>query len=469
MTNSFEYLVIGGGVVGANIFSSLARANKSVALIDKALDVATGASKANSGLVHAGFDAKPNTLKAKLNVLGNKMYEMQAKRLGLPIKKTGAYVVGNQKEQLSDLLKRGKLNGVDGLSIISGVELKNKLPMLSSEIKYALFAENAYIISPYMFTICLTEEGIVNGGKVFLGFESKKIKRVNDYYVVFDGKNEIICKYIINSAGFGYNDIAKLIGSETYNIEHRRGEYYVLDSTEKDLVPATIFPLPTKESKGVLVTPTIDGNILVGPTSTTSDYVSKTTSSDLAFVRESAIRMIPSINLKKTIRIFSGVRSIVGDDFVIEKSKIRENVINIAGICSPGLSAAPAIAEYVLNILGISTKFGNAIKIKPYLMLSTLSQKKQNELIAQNPAYGKIVCKCEGISEGEILDALSRPLQVVSTDGIKRRTRTGMGRCQGGFCLAKTMELIAKKNNISLFDVVKENKGSNILVSNVKE
>jgi len=456
-------------VVGASIFSALSRSGKSVCIVDKALDVATGASKANSGLVHAGFDAMPGTLKAKLNVMGNKMYPSEAKRLGLKIKKTGAYVVGNDLQKIKSLYKRGIDNGVDGLYILNHDDLKTKLPMLNPEIKHALYAENAYIISPYLYTITLTEEGIVNGGKVLLGFETNSIKQENNEFIISDGNTQIYAKHIINSAGFGYNDIANLLGAEKYNTIFRRGEYYVLDSTEKDLVPSTIFPLPSDAGKGVLVTPTIDGNILVGPNSEICDYNTKTTAMGLDFVKQQSLITVPNINFKKTIRIFSGVRSVVGDDFVIEKSKIVPNVINIAGICSPGLSAAPAIALYVLNLLNISTKIPrNTIKIEPYVFLNDLSKNKQNELIKNNPKYGKIVCKCEGISEGEIADALSRPLKCVSVDGIKRRTRTGMGRCQGGFCLSKTIEILAKKNNMSVFDVVKENKGSNIIKGEVK-
>ena len=467
--NSFDYMIVGAGVVGANIFSALARQGLSCVMVDKALDVSTGASKANSGLVHAGFDPEPNTLKAKLNVLGNKMYESEAKRLGLKITKTGAFVVGDDIKMIRKLEERAKANGVNDVFVLNKEELHSKLPMIRENIKYGLFAKNAYIVSPYMFTICLTEEGIVNGGKVCLGFEPKRIRKVGDYYSVSNGETELFAKTIINAAGGGYNQVAKLIGSEIYNHEFRRGEYYVLDSTEKDLVPSTIFPLPTAAGKGVLITPTIDGNILVGPNSEVTDTSTKTTATGINFVKEKAKDIVPSINLKKTIRIFAGVRSIVGSDFVIEKSKIKENVINIAGICSPGLSAAPAIALYVLDMLGISTKIKPAEKIEPYLNFNSLSRSKQNEIIAKNPAYGRIVCKCEGISEGEIIAALSRPLKVYSVDGIKRRTRTGMGRCQGGFCLSKTIELIAKKNKISVFDVVKENKGSNIIVSEVKK
>ena len=465
----YEYLVIGAGVVGANIFSLLARQGKSVAMIDTALDVATGASKANSGLVHAGFDAKPNTLKARLNVLGNKMYPSEAKRLGLPIKKTGAFVVGNDLNIIKDLIKRGNINGVQGLEILKSEDLKSRLPMINSSIKYGLFAPDAYIISPYMFTICLTEEGIINGGSVYLGYTTKKIVKQKDLFVVTDGKMQISTNVIINCAGAGYNNIAKLLNTEEYNIEYRRGEYYVLDTTERDLVPATVFPLPTKESKGVLITPTIDGNILIGPTSTIGDIQTKTTAEDLNFVKNNAINLIPNINFKKVIRIFSGVRSIVGEDFIIEKSRKVDGVVNIAGICSPGLSAAPAIAEYVFDLIGEKKIKTHPKKIEPYKTLNKLSVNERNELIKQNPAYGRIVCKCEGISEGEIIDALSRPLRVVSIDGVKRRTRTGMGRCQGGFCLSPTIELIAKANKLQLEDVVKENIGSNIIYGNVKE
>ena len=467
--NVYKYLIIGAGVVGTNIFSALARKGESVCMVDNALDVSTGASKANSGLVHAGFDAEPGTKKAMLNVLGNKMYESEAKRLSLPIRKTGAYVVGNDLKKLKELYNRGVKNGVEGLSLLSNNDLKNKLPMLNPEIGYALHAENAYVISPYMFTICLTEEGIINGGNVILGYDIKKIKKNNNVFIVTNGETEIYAEYIINCAGAGYNDIAKLIGSEKYDIVFRRGEYYVLDSTLKDLVPSTIFPLPTSAGKGVLVTPTVDGNILVGPNSEICEYSTKTTSSGLKYVKEQSMITVPNINFKKTIRIFSGVRCVVGDDFVIEKSKTIPNVVNIAGICSPGLSAAPAIALYVLNLLGLDTNIPkNTKKIKPYVFFNTLSRAKQNSKILENPKFGKIVCKCEGISEGEIEEALNRPLKCFTVDGVKRRTRAMMGRCQGGFCMSKVIELIAKNNKMTVFDVNKENKGSQIIVGEVK-
>lgn len=465
----FDYLIVGGGVVGANVFSALARAGKDVALVDKAFDVGTGASKANSGLVHAGFDPLPGTNKARLNRIGNQMYPSEAKRLGLKIKKTGAYVVGNDKVALESLIERGKKNGIQGLELLDENLLHKKVKNLSPEIKYGLLAKNAYIISPYMFTICLAEEGIVNGGKVFLGFNTKSIKTEKDGYTLTNGSVKIKTKFLINAAGIGYNDVAKMIGAEGYPLELRRGEYYVFDSTEKNIVPTTIFPLPTKLGKGVLVTPTVDGNILVGPNSEESDTSTKTTKIGLDDIKNKAKTLIPALNFKKTIRIFSGIRTISGNDFIIEKSKLKPNVINIAGICSPGLSSAPAIALDVLNLLQVKPDFKNAKKIEPYFVMGDLSPKEQNLVIKKNPNYGKIVCKCEGVSEGEIVDALHRPLKVFSTDGIKRRTRAGMGRCQGGFCLNRVIELVAKENGISLFDVTKENAGSNSFVSNVKE
>ena len=465
----FDYLIVGAGIVGANVFSALARTGHSVALVDKAYDVATGASKANSGLVHAGFDPIPGTNKARLNRIGNIMYPGEAKRLGLKIKRTGAYVVGNDKTALEELYKRGHENLIDGLELLDEKALHSKIKNLSPDIKYGLFAKNAYIVSPYMFTICLTEEGIVNGGQVLLGYQIKSVKREKDGYVLTNGKTSIKTKFIINAAGAGYNDVAKLIGAEEYPLEFRRGEYYVLDSSEKDLVAATVFPLPTQKGKGVLVTPTIDGNILVGPNSEISDTCTKTTKFGLDDIKNKAETLISGINFRKTIRIFSGIRTISGTDFIIEKSKTQPNVINIAGICSPGLSSAPAIALDVLKMLNLEPNYKKAKQIKPYFVMNDLSEVEQNNMIKQDPRYGKIVCKCENVSEGEIVEALHRPLKVYSTDGIKRRTRAGMGRCQSGFCLNRVVELIAKENGISLFDVVKENEGSNILLSNVKE
>ena len=461
MQKVYDVAVFGGGVVGAMIFSDLSRAGYKAVLIEKELDVATGMSKANSGLVHAGFDAKPNTLKAILNVRGNKMYPAVCKRLGVKLKNCGAFVVGDNLDTVKELYNRGMQNGVKNLFVLNRKELLSALPNISDNITCGLFAKDACIVDPYLLTICLAEEGVVNGGAVALDYQTSSVIKKGNAFEISGSRGKILARRIINCAGAGYNDIASLIGSEQYQTEFRRGEYYVLDNSEGNIVPSTVFPLPTKAGKGVLVTPTVDGNILVGPTSYESDYDTKTTDFGLQDIRAKVPLMLKNVNLSKTIRVFAGVRVITGDDFIITNSKKVENVCNIAGICSPGLSCAPAISEYVIKkLLGLEYKAkADAVKIKPYLRLKDLSITAQNKLIKQNPDYGKIVCKCEGISVGEIVDAINRPIRPVTMDGVKRRIRAGMGRCQGGFCSDKVARILAKENKMKIEDVVKEHKG----------
>ena len=258
------------------------------------------------------------------------------------------------------------------------------------------------------------------------------------------------------------------MGTEIYETEFRRGEYYVLDHSEKDIVPSTVFPMPSDAGKGVLVTPTVSGNILVGPTSYVSDDKTITTNAGLKDISAKVSNMLKNVNLGKTIRIFSGVRSICGKDFVVEKSKKASNIINIAGICSPGLSSAPAIAKYVFKLCGFVENAKIKLKpLPPYTKLGNLSLVEKNKLIKKNADYGKIICKCEGISLGEIKDAINRPIRPTTMDGIKRRVRAGMGRCQGGFCNDKVAQIIASENNIFLSEVVKEKVGGNYIVGNI--
>lgn len=463
----FDYAIFGGGVVGCAIFSKLTRLGKNVVLIEKNTDVAMGASKANSGLVHAGFDCKEGTNKAKMNVIGNQMFEKLATELSVPYLKTGALVVGNDLEKIKELKTRGEHNGVKGLEIIEGEQLYSLAPNLNKNIKYALYAKTAGIVSPYLFTIALAEEAVINGAKVVFRFHTKKIKQTEEYFEISDGSQVIQAKGIINACASGFNEIAKMLKTESYQMTFRRGEYYVLDKGT-NFVSQTIFPLPTKESKGVLVTPTASGNILIGPTSELSDSSTKTTAEGLAKVKESVSALFDNIPWNKVIREYSGVRLISGDDFIIQKSGKNDKVINIFGICSPGLSSAPAIAEYVArNLLNITEK-EKFIKRKPYTKMSMLSAQKQNEIIAKKSAYGKIVCRCEVISEGEILEAINSPLRPTTIDAVKRRVRAGMGRCQGGFCTLRVAELISKQTGIPLEKVEKDDEGSFIILDDIK-
>ena len=468
MQKVFDVAVFGGGIVGASIFNKLCRIGKKCVLIEKN-DIASGATKANSAIIHAGFDAMPGTLKAKFNVLGSKIYPAICKRLGVPYKKIGAYVLGNDIDVVNELYARGIKNGLtkNYMKILNQEQLKSKIPNLNENITYGLYAKNSAIVNPYLLTICLCEEAVINGGKCYTFFDTKSIKNENNHFDIFGNNQHILAKQIINACGYGYNDLAEILGTEKYEIEYKRGEYFVLDNTEKHITPATLFPLPSKLGKGVLVTPTVDGNILVGPNAVTGENITITTTDGLNDIKQKSASLITNINLKKTIRQFSGIRCIVGNDFVVEKSKKVPRVINIAGICSPGLSSAPAIAEYVVHLLGyknIEKKFN---KLQPYLLAKDLSSKKYNALVRQNPSYGKVICKCEMITQGDIEFALHRPIKVSTIDGIKRRVRAGMGRCQGGFCMDKVAKIIAKENKIDLLDVTKEYPNSNIYVDNI--
>ncbi len=466
----YDSMIIGGGVVGTAIFNKLVRIGKKVALIDKASDVSTGASKANSGLVHAGYDPEPGTLKAKLNVRGSELFPKLTKRLHVPYKRTGALVVGDNKEMIERLYERGKRNGVKELSILTREEILKLVPDLKEGNNYALYAKTAGIVSPYLLTIALADEGVLNGGKIFLEEDIKKVEREGEIFKVVTKKNTFLAKNIINSAGAGYNEVAKLLKSEEYPLTFRRGEYFVFSSTAPLDVPCTIFPLPTKLGKGVLITPTVDGNFLIGPTSEDGEDITKTTDSGLNDIKKKAGLILNNINFKNAIREFSGVRVISGDDFIIEKSQKQPGIINLAGICSPGLSSAPAIAEYVVELLGYDLKEKENLKeLKDYTLLKNLPLNKQKELIKGNPDYGEVVCKCEKITKGDILSALNRPLKVRSVDGIKRRTNAGMGGCQGGFCFTKVVNLILKSRKIKYEEVLKENRGSEVAVGNIRE
>lgn len=463
MEKIYDVLIFGAGVVGTCLATDLARSGYSVCLVDKASDVSTGASKANSGLVHAGFDAKPGTLKAKLNVEGNKMYPSLCKRLGLKLRKLGAVVIGNNTQTVKELYDRGIANGVKNLFVLSREELLKILPNITENVTCGLLAKDAYVVCPYLLTICMAEEAILNGATVLLEFDAKKIRKNNGLFEISDGKTTVFAKKVINSAGAGVNDVAKLLKTETYPIVFKRGEYFVLEQSEAHIAPVTVFPLPEKGSKGILITQTLDGNILVGPTSYESDDSTKTTREGLNLVAEKSGLLLSNVNLRKSIRQFSGVRTICGDDFVIEQSKIDNDVLTLAGICSPGLSSAPAISKYAIEKMGLI--YNPTIKnkqIEPYFLFKDLKNAEKNQLLSKDHTYGELVCKCENITKGDILNALDRPLKIHSVDGIKRRVRAGMGRCQGGFCSIPVAEIIAKTRKIPLEEVLKENKNSNV-------
>lgn len=467
--NVFDVLIVGGGVVGACVLNKLTCIGKKCLLIDKASDVATGASKANSGLVHAGYDPKPNTLKAKLNIRGNKLYPKLCKRLGVKLDKCGALVLGDDETQLDNLYQRGLENKVY-VEKWNRNQILEKVPDLADHITCALYARNAYIVSPYFFTISVADEAVLNGAKVSLEEDLVSVEKKDDIFEVVTKKATYYAKQIVNSAGAGYNEVAKLLKAEEYPLEFRRGEYFVFDKIKDFNVPCTLFTMPTKLGKGVLITPTIDGNFLLGPTSTESDTQTKVTSEGLDEIRKKAQLIVKNVNFRNAIRQFSGVRVISGDDFVVEKSKVADGVINIAGICSPGLTSAPAIAEMVTKLLGFSLKEKENLKLlKKRVLFKELSKAKQIQLCKENKNYCSIVCKCEEITKGDVIEALNRPIKVASVDAVKRRCNAGMGRCQGGFCFTKVVAQIIKERKIAYEQVKKENRGSEVCLADIRE
>lgn len=465
----YDCAIVGGGIVGCAVLNKLTRIGKKVILIEKNSDVATGTSKANSGIVHAGFDAKPNTLKAKLNIRGAELYPKLCKELNVSLVNNGALVIGNDMAKVQELYNRGQENGVKGLEILDRNALKQKLPVISENITCGLYAKTSSIVSPYKMTIALAEEAVLNGASVVFNFSTTKVEKNSDYYVISNGEKEIQAKKIILAVGGEHNEVASIFGASTYDIKYRRGEYYLLDVGAIDIKAFTIFPLPSKDSKGVLVSPTVSANVIVGPTSILTDsYDTVTTKEGLDEISSRANEMLTNVDLRKNIRVFSGVRTLVGDDFVIEKDKNNEDIINITGICSPGLTAAPAIAEYVVEMLGYEDSEKEMIRREECPKIKNLPVSEIDKLIKKDNRYGKIVCRCETVSEAEIIHAINSPLKPRSLDAIKRRTRAGMGRCQGGFCFLKVMEIIARECNMTIDEVTKENLASRIIVGDIK-
>ncbi|MEG1752092.1 MAG: FAD-dependent oxidoreductase [Clostridia bacterium] len=461
----YDVAIFGGGIVGTGILNLLCRAGHNAVLLEKCADVSTGATKANSGLVHAGFDCVSNTKKAKFNLLGAKEYPLMCKRLGVEFEQIGAVVVAENKQDLKPLLQRGLQNGVKNISIILSKQLHELVPNLKPNFNYGLYAKSAGIVSPYGLCVALCEEAIVCGGTVLLNYNctnivKKELNKNNFYFEITNGKKIVKAKQIVNSTASGFNQLSSLYGGEKYNLQFKRGQYFVLDKC--DFVGVTVFPLPTNAGKGILATPTVSGNILFGPTSENFENSKATTADGLNQIRQSISSMFNNVPWDKVIRKYSGVRVSVGDDFIVEKSKIN-GVVNIAGINSPGISAMPQIAVEVCDLLNLSTKIKKFEKRVPYTNFAKLSQKKQNELIKLNPNFGKIVCRCEIVSEAEIMQAIHSHLPAITVDGIKRRVRAGMGRCQGGFCTTRICEIISRETGMPIQNILKEYKNSEIM------
>ncbi len=475
---NYDVAVVGAGVIGSLIARELSRYNLKIALVEKCNDMAMGTSKANSAIVHAGFDAKPGSLKAKLNVEGTALMPELCKTLGVPFKPVGSLVVAfsdEEVETLAELLERGKENGVPGLEIYDREKLKEAEPFISDEAKAALWAPSAGIVCPYELTIAAAENAVVNGCDFIRNFEVKKIDFNNGEFVLSDGENEINTKYVINAAGVYCDEIAALIGDTSIHTTPRKGEYMLCDKSIGHLAKHTIFQCPSKMGKGILVTPTVDGNLLLGPSAIDIDDKNDvaTSADTLGNVLTVAKKSVPCLTTRDVITSFAGLRAHCDrNDFIIEPSEKNAQFINVAGIESPGLSSAPAIAlmvkDIILNSVSAEEKPDfNPVREEP-VRFRHMTNEERKALIEKNPAYGRIICRCETITEGEILDAINAPAGARDVDGVKRRTRAGMGRCQGGFCGSKVVELLARELGVEINEITKFGGNSKILYERTK-
>lgn len=466
--NMYDIAVIGAGVVGGLIARTLAKYDLNIVILDKEHDVAMGATKANSAIVHAGFDAKEGSLKAKLNVRGSEMMEQVTKELGVKYKRNESLVVAFESEraEVEALVARGIANGVKGVRLVEREELHALEPNLNDDLDCALLAPTGAIVCPYELTVAAVGNAMDNGAELKLNFEVTDIKREDGKFLVTSADGESVeTKYVINSAGVFSDEIAKLTGDCDFEVHPRRGEYMLLDKECGGFCSRTIFHTPTKMGKGILVSPTVDGNLLLGPTATDIEdkQDTKTTAEGFASVISKANDNVKNLPFNKVITSFCGLRAVGSSgDFII---KLNDGVVTLAGIESPGLSSAPAIAEYVENLLAedglklVKKSDYNPIR-RPSHYFRELSMEEKNQVIKSNPRYGKIVCRCEGITEGEIVEAILNNPPATDVDGVKRRTRSGMGRCQGGFCSPTVVEVIARELGVPFEGVTKFGKGS---------
>ncbi|WP_053955371.1 NAD(P)/FAD-dependent oxidoreductase [Inediibacterium massiliense] len=474
----YDVAVIGAGITGTFVARELSRYDLKIVLIERDMDVANETTKANSALVHAGYDAKPNTLKAKLNAMGNPLFDQVCKELDVPFKRIGSLVIAFDEEDIEsikELYERGIQNKIPHLKLLSKEEVLNMEPNINQDIKGALYAPTAGIVSPWELAVALAENAMDNGVELKLNSEVTDINKIDDGYEIFIGEEILKTKYVINCTGVHADQINEMVGPKTFEIHPRRGQYNILDKSAGDFINHTIFQAPNKLGKGVVVAPTVHGNLLVGPDAEDLDdrENKSTTNERISFVRETARKTSKNIPFHETITSFSGLRAVPSTgDFIIEESKDSKGFINVAGIESPGLSASPAIANYVVEILKGSTtlkenKDFNPIR-KPFIRFMELSDEEKEEIIKKDPRYGKIICRCENITEGEIVDVIHRNAGATTVDGIKRRARPGMGRCQGGFCGPRVMEILARELNIQITDVMKDSKKSYILTGPTK-
>ncbi len=474
----YDVIIIGAGIIGSMIARELSRYNANVLVLEKENDVGNKTTNANSAIVHSGYDPVPGTLKARFNVAGNKMFDQLCEELDVPFYRIGSLTVAIYEEQLKlleELKERSSINGVD-VKLLSPEEVKELEPNINPNVKGALLAPTAGIVDPFNLCVHAMENAIDNGVQLIREAAVIDIKKEYDFYRVLTKKGEFCGKIVINCAGVYSDKIAEMIEPIDWKITPRKGEYFVLDHYAAGLVNHTIFPLPSEKGKGILVSPTSSGNYILGPSSEevpSKDDLS-TDKPTLDMVKKGALDMVPSIPMYQVIRVFSGLRATCSrHDFVIEQAKSDNHFINVAGIESPGLVSSPAIAKYVVDelvkpVIYLDRNENFNPCVKKYHRLYNALLDNDFDFLKENPKYSEVVCNCEKVTLGEIEDVLSRSCPPYSVKGLKRRTRAGFGKCQGGFCQPRVVLLLAKHYGISPLEVPLDNTGSNILVEKVK-
>jgi len=472
-TDSFDVLIIGAGVSGASIARRLSAYQLDVALVDKECDVSFGTSKSNSGIIHGGFHHNSRHLKARLEIRGNAMFDQLQKELGFPFRRCGILVVATHSDEMKvigQLYAQGVENGSVGIEMCSRGRMLELEPKLSPDVLGGLHAPSGGIIEPYRFVFCLVESGKKNGVELFTDFTVAQGSFDGDSWLVRaqDGRS-LRAKYVVNAAGLFVDEVSRAFQAEELPIRPRKGEYFLLDRSTPACPSRVLFPVPTHNSKGVLVIPTVEGTVLVGPTA--RDIEDKTdlstTAEELEKIFDYAKRLVPSISQTDVITSFAGLRPALADeDFHIEFSARVPQLVQVAGIQSPGLTASPAVGEYVKDLLrGAGVTLIEKKSFDPWIdrvpRLREASPWEADALVRADPAYGNVVCRCEKVSEAEIVAAIRRGHTTL--DGIKYFTRAGMGRCQSGFCTSRILKILMRETGLEPHSITKKGKGSYLL------
>ncbi|MGU9063757.1 FAD-dependent oxidoreductase [Clostridium perfringens] len=466
-----DIIVIGAGVVGCSIARELSKYNLDVLVVEKNSDVSEGISKGNSGIVHAGYNEKIGTLKAKLNIEGNKIFDDLSRDLQFPFKRNGAFILAFKDEEmktLESLKENGEKLGVEGLEILTREEALNIEPNLNKEIVGVLNVKTSGIVSPYEMTIALAENAAENGVEFKLNSKVTNIEKISEgYKVTLNNKEVVSGKIIINASGLEGAFLNNLVSMTKREINPVKGEYCLFDKVAGAMINKTLFQVPNKLSKGVLVTPTAEGNLLVGPNAVEGKTL-ETSREGIDEILDKSKKSLEELPVARILNTFSGIRPKTKEgDFIIEEVEDAKNFINVIGIDSPGLTAAPAIGVYVVNMikekLDLVEKKNFKKTREKIVRFAELSLEEKNKLIKEKPAYGHMVCKCEFVTEGEIVEAIHRPIKALTVDAIKRRTRASMGGCQGVGCTLPISKILSRELGIDISDINKNSEGSPVI------